>query len=202
MAVKNDRKILTKVITPDQTHINTINGIVRHLKADDVILDFACGSGIKTMDIAGNVHTIKAIDTSSKMIEVARKRAFEKNISNISFENINIFDDRFKEESFNAILALNVLHLLVEPDLILERMRRLLKPKGLFISATACLGEKWSPLASCLLLLGKTRYVPSFNKYNVSGLEETIRGNKFNIVETINISKALSEHLIVAVKNK
>lgn len=202
MAVKNDRKVLTKVITPDRTHINTIKAIVRHLNANDVILDFACGSGIKTIDVAGNVHKIKAIDTSSKMIDVARKRASEKNISNIDFENINIFDDRFKDESFNVILALNVLHLLEEPDLILERMSKLLKPEGLFISATACLGEKWSPLASCLLLLSKTRYVPNFNKYSVSGLEEIIRGDKFNIVETVNISKALSEHLIVAKKNE
>ena len=58
------------------------------------------------MDFAGNVHTIKAIDTSFKMIEVARKRASEKNISNINFENINIFDDSFKDESFNVNTAL------------------------------------------------------------------------------------------------
>ena len=100
------------------------------------------------------------------------------------------------------ILALNVLHLLEEPDLILERMSNLLKPGGLFISATACLGERWSPLASCLLLLSKTRFVPSFNKYSVSGLEGIITSIKFDIVETVNISKALSEHLIVAKKIK
>ena len=73
MAVKDDRRVLAPVLTPDRTHINTINGIVKHLKTNDVILDFAYGSGVKTIDIAGNVHTIKAIDTSSKMIEVAKK---------------------------------------------------------------------------------------------------------------------------------
>lgn len=202
IAVKNDRKVLTPVLTPDQTHINTIKGVLKHLKENDVLLDFACGSGIKTIDIAGKVLTIKAIDTSSKMIEVAKKRTAEKNIRNIDFENIDILDDRFKDESFDVILALNILHLIEEPDSILEKMRILLKPGGLFISATACLGERWSPLASCLLLLSKTRFVPSFHKYSLSSLEEIIRVNKFDIVETVSISKALSEHLIVAKKTR
>lgn len=200
IAVKNDRKVLAPVLTPDQTHINTIKGVLKHLKENDVLLDFACGSGIKTIDIAGKVLTIKAIDTSSKMIEVAKKRTAEKNIRNIDFENIDILDDRFKDESFDVILALNILHLIEEPDSILEKMHILLKPGGLFISATACLGERWSPLASCLLLLSKTRFVPSFHKYSLSSLEEIIRVNKFDIVETVSISKALSEHLIVAKK--
>ena len=198
IAAKNDRKVLAPIITPDQTHINTMNGLAKHVKASDVILDFACGSGIKTIDVARSVHRVKAIDTSSKMIEVAKKRASDKSVSNIDFGNINIFDDQLKEESFDVILALNVLHLLEEPELILKRISKLLKPEGVFISATACLGERWSPLASCLLLLSKTRFVPSFNKYSVSGLAEIIKSNKFTIVETVNISKALSEHLIVA----
>ena len=200
IAAKNDRKVIAPIITPSQTHINTINGIAKNLKANDIVLDFACGSGIKTIDIASNVQAIKAIDTSFKMIEVAKKRAFEKEVYNIDFESINIFDDYFKVESFDVVLALNILHLLEEPDLILKRISKLLRPGGLLISATACLGERWSPLASCLLLLSKTRFVPRFNKYSVSGLEQIIGSNNFSIEETVNISKALSEHLIVAKK--
>ena len=41
----------------------------------DIVLDFACGSGIKTVEIAGNAREICAIYTSQKMVEVAKKRA-------------------------------------------------------------------------------------------------------------------------------
>ena len=196
VAVKSDIKFLT----PDQIHVNTINGVVKHLNNSDVILDFACGIGTKTIDIAGNFHSIRAIDTSSKMIEIANKRATMENVSNVEFEEIDIFNNQLKTQSFDVILALNILHLIEEPELIIERIRALLKPEGLFISATACLGERWTPLTSCLLLLGKTKLIPNFNKFSTSSLEGIIRDQGFEIVETDNISKALSERLIVARK--
>jgi 2-polyprenyl-3-methyl-5-hydroxy-6-metoxy-1,4-benzoquinol methylase len=51
-----------------------------------------------------------------------------------------------------VILAFHVLHLLEDTQEVVQRMHELLKPGGLFVSATACMGEK-SFLGMFLLLV-------------------------------------------------
>ena len=96
---------------------------------------------------------IHAIDISYKMIEIAEEKAAISKIENVNFMQTDISDKRFKKESFDVILAFNMLHTLSNPQNVLRRIFELLKPKGLFISVTPCLGEKMSFFITIQILL-------------------------------------------------
>ena len=66
----------------------------KYLKLSDVVLDYGCGTGQVSNEIAGNVKMGHAIDISSKMIEIAKKKAIRRKIQNIDYAYSTIFDDR------------------------------------------------------------------------------------------------------------
>jgi 2-polyprenyl-3-methyl-5-hydroxy-6-metoxy-1,4-benzoquinol methylase len=61
---------------------------------------------------------------------------------NVDFAQTNLFDERYTKESFDVILAFNILHFLEDHRQALQRITELLKPGGLCISLTPCLREK------------------------------------------------------------
>ena len=124
-----------------QTYHKTIESTRRNLSISDVVLDYACGTGIITNEIADSVKEIYAIDISSKMIDVARRRAAERGIDNVHYTKATLFDKRYQGESLDVILAFNILHLLDDSQKVMQRISELLKPGGLFISAPGCLSS-------------------------------------------------------------
>jgi 2-polyprenyl-3-methyl-5-hydroxy-6-metoxy-1,4-benzoquinol methylase len=97
---KRLEQIFTKVLKNTKTYLN----------ATDVVLDYGCGTGLLCNEIAGNVKQIYAIDISSKMLDIAKRRAVERNIDNVEFAQADISDTRYKRESFDVILAFGILH--------------------------------------------------------------------------------------------
>jgi 2-polyprenyl-3-methyl-5-hydroxy-6-metoxy-1,4-benzoquinol methylase len=86
------------------------------------------------------------------------------------------------------------------PSLI-QRINKLLKPNGIFISSTACLKEKRSFLRYLVLLLTKLRIMPKTNFYKKIELETLIKNGNFDIMKSERISK-LPEYFIVSSKRK
>jgi 2-polyprenyl-3-methyl-5-hydroxy-6-metoxy-1,4-benzoquinol methylase len=183
----------------DETNIKIVERTKNHLNVDDIALDYACGTGIITNEIAADVKEIYALDTSSKMIEVAKRRAGERKIENIHFAQTTIFDDRYKKESFHVILAFNILHLLEDAHPVVHRINELIRPGGLFISTTPCLGEK-KVLGIFLSLISKIRIVPYLKLLKISEFESLIANNKFQIVETDSLDPTGPSHFVVAKK--
>src|SRR6056297_1522851 len=87
----------------------------KHLEGTDIVLDYGCGTGTASCELADQVKEIHAIDISSKMIAAAKEKADASNVENVSFVQADIFDDKHKEESFDAILAFNMLHTVPNP---------------------------------------------------------------------------------------
>jgi 2-polyprenyl-3-methyl-5-hydroxy-6-metoxy-1,4-benzoquinol methylase len=160
----------------------------KHLRSSDAVLDFACGTGTATVGIAGGVRIVEGIDISSKMIEAARRKAEERGIRNIVFRRAAIFDKRLAPESFDAVLAFNVLHLLADPGSIIRRIHRLLKPDGWFLSMTPCLGEGGRTLPAVidvpLLLLNRLGLFSALRFYRSGQAEQMITAGGFGIRES------------------
>jgi 2-polyprenyl-3-methyl-5-hydroxy-6-metoxy-1,4-benzoquinol methylase len=184
----------------EQTYIQAVEITKKHLNISDIVLDYACGTGIITNEIAGSAKEIHAIDISSKMIDVAETKANERNIKNIHYAKATIFDKRFGKESFDVILAFSILHLLKDRQNVVQRINELLKPGGLLISVTACLGERKTPLSIILFLLSKIRIVPYVKLYKISELEDLVTNANFQIVETELLHFAAPSYFIVAKK--
>ena len=175
---------------------------LKYLNADDMVLDYGCGAGIVSNAIADKVKEIHAIDISSKMIEVARRKAGELNVNNINYAQATIFDERYKKESFNVILAFRILHMLEDIQAVMHRINELLKPGGVFISVTTCMGEKsWALLRVFVFLARKIRILPQhINMFKLSDLERLLTRENFQIVECERLNDSVPNYFIVAKK--
>ena len=85
--------------------------------------------------------------------------------------------------------------------MVLKRINELLKPGGLIISSTPCLGEKKTLLTSLLLLLTKIKIIPHVNFYKTSEFESSIANANFQIIESADKFQGSYSYFIVAKKN-
>jgi len=112
-----------------------------YLTPEMSVLEFGCGTGSTALLHAPYVKHLHAIDFSANMIEIAREKAEAAGVGNVSFAQSSIEQLEASEGAYDAVLALNVLHLVADLQPVLERVAELLKPGGVFISSTACLGD-------------------------------------------------------------
>ena len=112
-----------------------------YLRPDMELLEFGCGTGSTALIHAPFVKHILATDISPKMIEIARSKADAQKVTNVDFEVAALDDLTNPDETYDAVLGLNILHLVEDRDAAISRIRAALKPGGVFISGTACLGE-------------------------------------------------------------
>ncbi len=186
----------------EQTYINTIKKTRNYLKETDVALDYACGTGITTVELARDVKQIYAIDISQDMINIAKEKSQKNNISNIKYDVTDVFDEKYSKESFDVLMAFNILYFIKDTNSVIKRINELLKPGGVFISATDCLGEKRTFKTMIGYLLGKIGIVPSMKMFKMDQLKNIIKRNGFSIVETENLYDSPPNLYIVAKKVK
>jgi 2-polyprenyl-3-methyl-5-hydroxy-6-metoxy-1,4-benzoquinol methylase len=184
----------------ERSHKQAVDNTRKHLSVSDIVLDYGCGTGIVTNDLADSVREIHGVDISSEMIDVARRKAAERGIENVHYAQATIFHERYGTESYNVILAFSVLHLLEDTQMVMQRIHELLKPGGLFISETPCLGERTAFFSILLFLLSKTGLVPYLSRFRTSELQDLVVGGGFRIVDAEDSDQTPPTHFIVAQK--
>lgn len=138
-----------------------------HLRPDMEVLEIGCGTGSTALLHAPRVRHILAIDISARMVEIARGKAAEAGVENVTFRCAAFDDLAVPEGSLDAVLGLSILHLLDDPREAVARVHRLLKPGGVFVSNTACIGDRMpffklvAPLGRALGLLPLLRVFTS-----------------------------------------
>ena len=115
-----------------------------YFRPDMAVLEFGCGTGSTAITHAPYVKHIRATDISSKMIEIARGKADAQNVENVTFEQSTIEELSAADQSFDAVLGLNILHLLENKEEAIAKIYRVLKPGGIFVTSTVCLGNGMS----------------------------------------------------------
>jgi len=113
-----------------------------YLRPDMEVLEFGCGTGSTALVHAPFVKHIRAIDISERMLEIARGKAEAAKVGNITFECAAIDDFDAPDETYDAIMGHSILHLLEDKEAALAKVRRMLKPGGIFVSSTVCIGDK------------------------------------------------------------
>jgi len=119
-----------------------------YFRPDMEVLEFGCGTGTTAISHAPFVKHILATDISPKMLSIAMAKAGAGNIRNITFKLAAIDDLKITDQKFDAIMGHSILHLVEDPDAIIAKVYSMLKPGGVFISSTGCLGDsmKWFKL--------------------------------------------------------
>jgi len=168
----------------DSLYEKTIDSTKSLLTNSDVVLDFACASGEMSLDIAPHVQRVHGIDLSVKMIELANQKARDRQVGNINFDQMDAFDQRLVSNSFSAVVAFNIFHLLDDAPKVLARLKGLLPTEGLLISQTPCLGERSWFLRSLISLAQKLRIAPTIRSLTIVELESLVSSSGFEIFET------------------
>lgn len=171
-------------------HLQILENTRKYLKDSDAVLDYGCATGKITCELAGQVKEIHGLDFSSRMIAAARRKAAECEIDNIDFKQATIFDQVYPGESFDVVLALNILHLLKDSQKAIERIHALLKPGGLFVSTAACMVDSHSVLNQLnrfVSLLSGTGIFPHLRFFRIPELEGSIARANLQILETASL---------------
>ncbi|MDH3279560.1 MAG: class I SAM-dependent methyltransferase [Gammaproteobacteria bacterium] len=112
-----------------------------YFRPDMEVFEFGCGTGSTAITHAPYVKHIHAIDISSRMIEIAQGKADAENVTNVTFERSTIDEFSVSDQTLDAVLALSILHLLENKEEVIAKVHRMLKPGGIFVTSTACLGD-------------------------------------------------------------
>ena len=184
----------------DSLYEKTIDSTKSLLDNSDVVLDFACASGEMSLDIAPHVQRVHGIDLSVKMIELANQKARDREVDNISFDHVDAFDQRLASDSFSAIMAFSIFHLLDDAPKVLARLNDLLAAGGLLISQTPCLGERSWFFRSLISLVQKLGIAPPILSLTIAELESLVSSSDFEILENRIWDEEMAVQWIVARK--
>ncbi len=108
--------------------------VAQEIKADDFVLECACGTGLITAAVAGKCRKLLATDYSEGMLKQARKKCGASPI--VEIRSADILHLPFPDELFDAVIAANVIHLLDDPYKALSELDRVCKPGGKLIIPT------------------------------------------------------------------
>jgi 2-polyprenyl-3-methyl-5-hydroxy-6-metoxy-1,4-benzoquinol methylase len=160
-ATKYDRAISKH----DAQYHQRLSNLKSLIQPTDHVLDFGCASGEIARDLATTAKTVEGIDLSEKMIELATAKAAQNGLSNVSFLATNVFDPRLEPETYDVILALNVLHLAKDHQELIPRLKQLLKPGGRLMVETPCVDEMPWWQKALLYPAGAVGLVPHIHRY-------------------------------------
>ncbi len=102
---------------------------VRH----KAVLELATGTGLIAKNIVNSAVHIEATDASPEMIAEAKR---DNCSAKLHFSVQDMFHLPYADESFDAIIVANALHIVPEPEKALPEIRRVLKDDGILIAPT------------------------------------------------------------------
>jgi ubiquinone/menaquinone biosynthesis C-methylase UbiE len=122
---------------------NTFNGKVNKdiaqyvanlMTEDDNVLECACGTGMFSLPIARRCKSLTATDFADKMLRQAQNKC--KDLPNVRFELADVTRLNYDDETFDKVVAANVIHLLDNPKAAMAELMRVCKTGGLVIIPT------------------------------------------------------------------
>ena len=108
---------------------------ISDIVGDGVFLDLACGDGALTVPCAKCGIRIIAGDISNGMMMILQERAKRNNVSleNVTLCRMNALNLPIEDESVDCVVANSMLHLISNPQKVLDEIYRVLKTGGSFV---------------------------------------------------------------------
>lgn len=145
------------------------------------VLEIGCGTGTTALIHATHVAHILATDFSGKMIEIAQGKADAAQVENVEFRQVAIDDLRPEPESYDMVMAHSILHLLEDREAAIRLAFDALKPGGVFVSSTICMGDGKRLLRGVLGVGHKVGVLPLVKFFSDVDLTRSIVSAGFEI---------------------
>ncbi|MGZ9808973.1 class I SAM-dependent methyltransferase [Pseudoroseicyclus sp. H15] len=160
-----------------------LDAIAGRLDAGSNLLEFGAGTGSSALKLAPRVGHILSTDISAKMIEIARGKAEAQGVENITFRQAQIYDISKADGPFDAVIGLNVLHLMRDWREAITHARSLLDEGGILALSTAGLADMRAPIKIGLGLGSRVGLLPPTGMFSIGDLRAALGANSFRIVE-------------------
>ena len=132
----------------------------QYFQPDMDVLELGCGTGHLTMELVRRYHA----DGGVFEVSVSQHPA-----------------DRFNYASLDVVMAHNVLHLLDDREEAIAEVHQMLKPGGVFVSSTACVGDMMLPLRLIVPVGRFLRLFPLVRVFSVARLKDSFEKAGFEI---------------------
>jgi len=171
-------------VPDEQVYTRKLKITQGYLKPDMRVLEFGCGTGTTALHHAPFVKEYVATDIAREMIRIAEQKRSDDAVANVEFSVGTLNSAWEQKKQFDAVLGLNVLHLLPDWRTQIETIYRLLPGGGLFITSTACLKEKvpWSWLRFVAPIFRTMRVIPTVAFFKKQEFRECIVKTGFEVV--------------------
>ena len=103
------------------------------INPNNVVVDFGCGPGYYTIELAKKAKKVIAVDLSPEMLEKAQNKAEKAGVKNIQFLQSEGTNIQLEAISVNLILLATVFHEVGNSEVVLKEFSRILKPEGKLI---------------------------------------------------------------------
>lgn len=141
------------------------------------LLDIGCGTGNLLSTISSKYDTeIAGVDISPKMLKIASEKLGSKaDLREADSENLP-FDDA----SFNMVMCTDSFHHYPHPNIVLNEIRRVLKPKGNILIADMSANTLFRFYLNLKLVFTDEG---AFKIYSVDEIQKLLRNSKFINIE-------------------
>ena len=119
---------------------STGESVAKYIKNTDRVLECACGTGAISIFIAPECKELIVSDYSVGMLKQAKKKL--KNYDNIDYRRVDITDIEAEDNSFDVVVAGNVIHLLPDPQRAMNELTRVCKDGGRLVIPTYINGDE------------------------------------------------------------
>ena len=119
---------------------STGESVAKYIKNTDRVLECACGTGAISIFIAPVCKELIVSDYSVGMLKQAKKKL--KNYDNIDYRRVDITDIEAEDNSFDVVVAGNVIHLLPDPRRAMKELTRVCKDGGRLVIPTYINGDE------------------------------------------------------------
>jgi ubiquinone/menaquinone biosynthesis C-methylase UbiE len=153
----------------------------KYFQPDMDVLEIGCGTGTTAIAHAPFVGHIRATDLSTRMVEIAKDKATAAGIDNVMFEALSVDALDVPGASIDVVMAHNILHLLDDKERAIADIHTMLKPGGVFVSSTPCLGDMMLPIRLIVPVGRFLRLIPPVKVFPVAELKDSLENLGFEI---------------------
>ena len=185
----------------ENAYRKTVKRSAAFLKKEDRVFEIGCGTGVATIPLSKYVKEITATYISENMIQKAREKAKNQSKDNIIFRTGELTEMEVEPESYDVVAAYNVLLYMKNQEEVLKKIYEVLKPGGIFLSATDCLGRNLSKDSVKKFWKSKLHLMPYVAFDTPISLMRKIQKNDFEVLEIVNLHKN-PPNIFIAAKKK
>ena len=158
-----------------------IKRIHKYLDSSKDVLEIATGTGIIALEIAQNSKQVYGCDISPEMIKIAVEKLNAAKLHNVEFKVQDAYHLTYKQESFDVVIASNVLHVMLNPEKALSSIYDVLKSNGILIAPTYCHGN--SIISKTISFLMTIVGFRAYQKWSINSFRSFLESNKYEIIE-------------------